>query len=168
MKVYTNGYGLVEFKPQEVYRFNNNPDNTQLRGSIKINKPDLSVTLGSGDDWIPLNYWFTSQEIEFENWYDDINAVAGLPIRTADEIVEDQFKDDFYNPAKCTCPLCSGIGAENKPDLNSKINNIIQQQIDLVADALSVTSSDDLVWDSAVTKQHSHLINTLGILKSMV
>ena len=77
MRVTINGYGLVEFKPTELYRFDGSEDSTQLRGKVRIQRPDLDVRTTSGEEWMDYDFWFTLDQVIIDST-DDLNLMVGL------------------------------------------------------------------------------------------
>lgn len=90
MKVIINGYGLVDFKPTKIYRFDGRDDMAQLKGKVRIQRPNLDVRSYDGQDWIDHDFWFTLDQIKSIS-VDDINQLTRLQ-----EVTDNECKKELH------------------------------------------------------------------------
>ncbi len=142
MKVYVNGYGLAEFKPTQVYRFDGRKDLTQLRGQIRIIRDYLEVRLGAGEEWMDYNYWFDLSQVIFED-NADVNQVIGLAVLTrADLDREEEFQrqTDVDNNEQI-CGKCGKPAVEDSGFYFTAEN--LKQAYDTFTDELQAAEAAD-------------------------
>lgn len=142
MKVYVNGDGLVDFRPTEIYRFDNREDLTQLRGQIRIIRYGLEVTTGVGQEWMDHNYWYQLSQIQVSS-SEDLNMMIGLPIKVGGTDV------GGIKPPKT-----------NIIDPQLKESKFIQEQIDSIKktmNTLYLNDTNDLVHYQKLLKSYLDL-----------
>lgn len=106
MQIHVQDYGVIDFRPEEVYRFDGREDLTQLRGSIRTNP---------NNDWVSHNYWYDLRDVLVAH-SNDLNLVIGLPVLTRVDLDREQ---QLCN--KCGKPIsecCEGNGVP-KPGVDS-------------------------------------------------
>lgn len=116
MQVYVQDYGVIDFRPEEVYRFDGRTDMTQLRGSIRTN---------SNNDWVKHDYWYNLRDVLVAH-SNELNLVIGLPVLTRADLDREQQQENLLCN-RCGKPL-SECGEDSCVD---EQNNLVEKIIGL-------------------------------------